>query len=62
MRYGPAGPNRFIILNDSAGTKMVIQIYFKFFRLFLRVLEPFECRRGEPYTTANRNFVRFDNS
>ena len=31
---------RFIILNDSAGPKMVIHLYLTFFRFFLKVLEP----------------------
>ena len=35
---------------------MPIKIYFNFFRSFLKVLELFECRQGELYTTANRNF------
>ena len=48
---------RFIVLNDSASSEMVIQIYFHFFRYFLKVLELFECRRGDPYMTTNRNFV-----
>ena len=26
---------------------------------FLKVLEPFDCGRDDPYMTANRNFVRF---
>ena len=29
------------------------------FQVFLKVLELSECRRGDPYMTANRNFVRF---
>ena len=32
------------------------------FQFFLKVLEPSECRRGDPYKTANRNLVRFDHS
>ena len=28
----------------------------------LKVLELFECRRGDPYITANRNFVCFAHS
>ena len=31
---GRAGPGRFIILNDSAGPKMVIHLYLTFFRFF----------------------------
>ena len=53
---GQVGPGQFIILNYSASPKMVIKIYFNLFR-FLKVLEVFECSRGDPYTTANRNFV-----
>ena len=49
------GSIRFNILNDSACLKMVIKIY-------LKVLELFECCRGYPYMTANRNFVRFAHS
>ena len=54
VRPGRAGPvNR---SNDSASPKMVIQIYFNFFQIFLKVLELFEGRRGDPYMTANGNF------
>ena len=63
-RAGPGrvGSGRFIILNDSAGPKMVIHLYLTFFRFFLKVLEPNECRQADPYMTANRNFVRFAHS
>ena len=37
------------IFNDSASPKMVTRIYFNFFRFFLKVLELFECRRGDQY-------------
>ena len=37
---GGVGSGRFIILNDSAGPKMVIHLYLTFFRFFLKVLEP----------------------
>ena len=47
------GPCRFIILNDSASPKMVINIYLKNYRCFSKVLELFECRRGNLYITAN---------
>ena len=30
--------------------------------IFLKVLELFDCRQGDPYMTANRNFVRFAHS
>ena len=55
-------PGRFNVLNDSASPKMVIEMYFIFFRFFEKVLELFECRRGDPYMTANRNFVCFSYS
>ena len=54
--------NRQIVLSDSASPKMVIQIYFIYFRYFVTVLELFECRRCDPYMTVNRNFVRFAHS
>ena len=61
-RAGPGRVGRFIILNDSAGPKMVIHLYLTFFRFILKVLEPIECRQADPYMTANRNFVRFAHS
>ena len=57
-RHRWAGSDQF---NDSASYKMVIKINFNFFR-FLKVLELFECRRGDLYKTANNNFVRFADS
>ena len=39
---------------------MTINMFF--FRFSLKVLELFECRRGDPCMTANRNFVRFAHS
>ena len=56
------GSGQFIISNISASLKIVIQICFHFFKFFLKVLELFECRRGDPYMTANRNIVRFAQS
>jgi len=54
------GLGRLIVLNDSAGPKMVMKEYFNCFQRFLLL---FECRRGDPYKTAsNRNFVRFAHS
>ena len=58
-RFGRVGSGRLIILYDSASPKMVIKMYLHFFDFFLKVLELFECRRGDPYITANGNFVRF---
>ena len=55
---GWVGSGRFIVLNDSASSKMIIQFFYD----FLNILEPFECRRGDQYMTANWNFVRFANS
>ena len=52
----------FIVLSNSASLKMVIKLYFNFFRFFLKVLEPIECRWADSYMTANRNFVRFIHS
>ena len=37
---------------------MVIKIYFD----ILKVLELFEYRRGDPYVTANKNFILFAHS
>ena len=34
---------------------MVIKIHLHFFRVILKGLELFECHRGEPYITVNRN-------
>ena len=47
VRSGRVQPGRFIVLNDSASPEMVIKIYFNFFRLFLKVLELFQYRRGD---------------
>ena len=52
-----AGQGRLIVLNLA----MVIKMYFNFFSS-LNVLDLFECRRGNPYTDANRNFVPFAHS
>ena len=53
------GSVQFIVLNDSAIHKTAIE---KVFQFFSKVLELFECRRGDPYTTANSNFVCFTHS
>ena len=53
---GRAGPVH--CLNDSVSPKIVINIHFNFFK----VLELFECRRGDPYMIADRNYVRFTHS
>ena len=37
-------------------------MYLIFFRFFSKVIELFECRRGDPYMTASRNFVHFAHS
>ena len=58
-RHGRAGS---LFLNDSASPKMGIKIYFNIFRFFIKVVELFECRRSDSYTTANRKFVRFAHS
>ena len=58
IELGRVGPGQFIVLDDSASFKMVIKIYFNFFK----VLELFECRRGDPCMTDNMNFVRFAHS
>ena len=57
-RYCRAGLGRFIVLNDSASPNTL----FQFFLTFLKVLELFECRRGDPYKTGNRNIVLFAHS
>ena len=49
------GSDRFN-LNDAASPKMVIKMYFNIFPIFLKL---FECCTGNPFMTANRNFVRF---
>ena len=43
---GRVEPGWFIVSNDSASPEMVIKI-------FLKVLELFECGRGDKYMTAN---------
>ena len=52
---------RAIVLNDSAIPKIIRKNYFNFSR-FYKVLQQFECRQGNLYMTANRNFVRFVHS
>ena len=59
---GWPGPGRFLVLNDPASPKTVLKMYLHFFIFFLKVLELLECRRGDPYMIANRNFVRFAHS
>ena len=50
----------FIVLNDSASPKMVIKMSFIFFRFLLKVLELFECRRGNLYIYIHtRRNIRF---
>ena len=56
------GPGQFIVLNDSASSKMFIKFDCNFLRFFEKVLQLSECQRGDPYRTANRNFVRFAHS
>ena len=34
-------------------------MYFNSLQFFLKVSEPFECRRGDPYKTDFYNFVHF---
>ena len=41
---------------------MDMKMYFNFFRYILKVLELFECRQGDSYVTANKNFDRFGHS
>ena len=36
--------------------------FISIFPIFFKVLELFECRRGDPYMTVNRNFIRFTHS
>ena len=44
------GPDRFIVLNSSFHSlKMVIKNVSQFFQIFLKVLELFECHRGDRY-------------
>ena len=49
----------FIILNSSF---FIIFFSVHHFRFFLKVSYLFECRRDDPYMTANRNFIRFAHS
>ena len=54
---------RFIVSNNSASSKNGLKTLFHFFLpFFLKVLELSQCRRGDPYMTANRNFIRFADS
>ena len=62
LRSGRVGSNQFIISNDSASSIMIIKIYLNFFRFFSKVLELFECHRGNPYMNVNRKCVRFAHS
>ena len=48
--------HRFKWFSQSCGYKTLFQFFFRF---VFKVLELFECSRGDPYMTANRNFVRF---
>ena len=62
--YSPVAKNKTKIVGgqvlvDSAGPELVIKIYFNFFQYFLKVLELFQCSRGDLYITAYRKFVRF---
>ena len=49
-------------LNDSDSSKMIMKMYFNFFPICFKGLKLFEFHRGDPYITANRNFVRFAHS
>ena len=46
--------SRFIVLNVSTSSKMIMKIYINLFRFFLKALELFECRRGDLYMNAKR--------
>ena len=48
---GRVRSSRFIVLNELAGLKIPIQIYFQFFQFFKR-FKLFECRRRDLYMTA----------
>ena len=64
-RHGRArsGLFRVLELDDSASTKMIMKMYFKFSRFFLKILELFECCRGDLYImTVNRSLIRFAHS
>ena len=58
------GPDLFILLNDSAIPKMIIEIYFNFFRFFLKGLSCLNVVEATHMVIgrANRNFVRFAHS
>ena len=43
--FGQVGSGRFIVLNDSTSPKMIMKMYFNF---ILKIIEPFECHRGNP--------------
>ena len=48
-----------LILSDSASPKKSQK---NIFQLFSKDLELLKCSQGDPYMTANRNFVRFAHS
>ena len=50
------------ISNDYTSHKVIMKMCFNFFRFFVKVLELFECRRGNLFMTANRKFGRFTHS
>ena len=55
LKSGEVGSGRFIVLQDSAGPKIVIKIYLHLFYIFLFIKM---YRRGDQYMTINRNFAR----
>ena len=61
VKVGPgrAGVRPVHRFNESTNPIMFINIYFNF---FVKVLKLFEYPRGDPYMTADRNFVRFTHS
>ena len=52
----------YFFLYDSISPEIIITIYLNFFPIFLKVSQLFECRRGDLYMAANKNFIRFAHS
>ena len=61
-RHCRVGSGWFMVSNESACPKIIIETYFNFFQSFLKVLEIFGCHLGALYKTAKRNFVRIAHS
>ena len=61
-----AGSGQFIVLNNSVGPKMLINLYFKYFTIFSNVIEPIEYRRADhiwlliwtSFASLTRNYLK----